>query len=160
MVSATLIPEKSASSIIHSWWKNLAYRHKAAEFLMYFMFVTGLLLWDTLPVYWQIERFALLTHMLIGATLFSLIVGAFWSAHRKLITKSKNIFLKQTGSIIEWLLLTCTITGFYVFFWGNTGNNLSIFIENIHFYSSWILVPLMFRHAMRWSIINIKKYRS
>lgn len=164
MVTTTLPTEDLTPSLtktsVHSWWKKLAYRHKPAEFLMYFMFISGVLLWDVFAINWQFERILLLTHMLIGATLFTVIVAAFWSSHRNLINKSKNAFLKQTGSLIEWLLLTCTLTGFYVFLWGNTGNSISTFIENIHFYSSWILVPLMFRHAMRWSIINIKRYFS
>jgi len=121
------------------------------------MFVTGLLLWDRINISWQLERFALLTHMMIGISLFSLVVGAFWSSHRNLLQKSNKRFLKQTGTVIEWLLLVCSLTGFYLFFYGNTGNTLGILIQDIHFYSSWILVPLVFRHALRWSVINFKK---
>ncbi len=158
MESPALLTENSLQRSTLSWWKKLAYRHKSAEFLMYVMFVTGFLLWDRIALNWQIERFALLFHMLIGATLFTFVVGLFWGSHRKLITKSHNRFLKKTGTIIEWLLISCSLTGFYLFIYGNTGNQLSFFIENIHFYSSWLLVPLMFRHALRWSIINIKQY--
>lgn len=151
------IPDQVGPSVLCNWWRRLAYKHKIAEFLMYFMFVSGVLLWDVFSINWQVEKFLLLAHMLVGATFFTAIVGTFWSSHRQLITTSSNAFLRQTGIFIEWLLATCTITGFYTFFFGNTGNTFSAFIENIHFYSSWILVPLLFRHAMRWSIINIRK---
>jgi len=157
MTVTSINSQPPLSNAISICWKKLAYRHKTAEFLMYFMFVTGLLLWDRINISWQLERFALLTHMMIGISLFSLVVGAFWSSHRNLLQKSNKRFLKQTGTVIEWLLLVCSLTGFYLFFYGNTGNTLGILIQDIHFYSSWILVPLVFRHALRWSIINFKK---
>jgi len=159
MATQNYIPTMHSQNVFHSWWQQLAYRHKSAEFLMYFMFVSGVLLWDRISIIWQLERVMLLSHMIIGATLFTIVVGAFWSSHRNLLNKSKKPFLKQTGLIIEWLLATCTLTGFYVFLIGNTGNSFSVFIANIHFYSSWILVPLVFRHAMRWSIILSIRYK-
>ncbi|WP_299013818.1 hypothetical protein [uncultured Photobacterium sp.] len=140
------------------WWHRLAYRHKWAESLLYLMFFSGLLLWDTVSVSWKIERWTLLVHMLVGATLFTVIVGAFWGAHRRLITSSKKSFLRQTGTAIEWLLMACCLSGFYLFFYGTPGNPLGEAIQDVHFYSSWLLAPLVFRHAMRWSVLNIKKF--
>lgn len=153
----TLVEPKPA--VTRLWWKKLAYRHKSAEFLLYVMFVSGLLLWDVLSIGWLAERWILLAHMLIGGTAFTVVVGAFWGAHRRLYKTSKNTFLRLTGKFIEWLLVTCTLTGFYLFLWGNTGNAVGGVIENLHFYSSWVLLPLVFRHAMRWSIINLFKSR-
>jgi len=121
------------------------------------MFFSGLLLWNQLDVNWPIERWALVVHMVVGISLFSLIVGAFWMSHRKLILSSKKNFLRQTGTIIEWLLIACSISGFYLFFYGVPGNYLGNFIADVHFYSSWLLVPLVFRHALRWSVLNIMK---
>jgi len=146
------------SYAIHNWWQRLAYRHKSAEFLMYFMLVTGALLWEQFAINWQFTRVALFSHMFLGATAFTLIVGAFWSSHRQLLRRSNKPFLRQTGAFIEWLLFSCTLSGFYLFFFGHTGNTLSNLIQNIHFYTSWLLAPLVFRHAMRWSIINIKRH--
>lgn len=147
----------SPTLIISTWWQQLAYRHKPAEFLLYFMFVSGVLLWDKIALTWQLSRWLLPLHMIIGVTLFSIIVGAFWSSHRKLITKSKKAFLRQTGTLIEWLLVVCTLSGFYLFFYGNTGNSISQLIQDLHFYSSWLLAPIVFRHALRWSILNFRK---
>ncbi|SFD18259.1 hypothetical protein [Pseudoalteromonas denitrificans] len=156
MTTATVSTQNPVFGFITAWWQKLAYRHKSAEFLMYFMFVTGLLLWDSISINWQVERFVLLTHMFIGLTLFSFIVGAFWSSHRNLLTKSNKTFLRQTGTIIEWLLGLCSLSGFYLFFYGNTGNALGLLIQDVHFYSSWVLAPLVFRHALRWSILKFK----
>ncbi len=80
------------------------------------VFFSGLLLWDTVGVGWQLERWTLLVHMVVGATLFTVIVGAFWAAHRRLITSSNKPFLRQTGTAIEWLLIACCLSGFYLFF--------------------------------------------
>lgn len=157
-MSATVIKRPTqVSASVNEWWRKQAYRHKWAEFLIYFMFVSGLGLWDSLAINWQIERWLLLSHMLIGATLFSLIVGIFWSSHRNLLLNSKKSFLRQTGSLIECLLFVCAATGFYLFFYGNIGNSLGQLIQDVHFYSSWLLAPLVFRHALRWSILKFKK---
>ncbi len=148
----------SNSVTVSGWWQQLAYHHKWAEFFMYFMFISGLLLWNIISVSWQLERLMLLSHMLVGATLFTLIVGLFWSSHRRLLQTSQKNFLRKTGWVIEWLLIICTLSGFYIFLWGNTGNNVSQTIQNIHFYSSWILAPLVFRHAFRFSILKLKQF--
>lgn len=155
-ISLSMSPNVS-QNFWHTWWKRLAYRHKSAELLLYVMFASGFLLWDIFSVSWQVQRWLLLSHMLIGLTVFTVIVGAFWSSHRRLLLTSKKPFLRTTGTVVEWLLATCSISGFYLFFYGNTGNFVSGLIQDIHFYSSWILVPLVFRHAMRWSIINVKR---
>jgi hypothetical protein len=153
--TATVI--NTPTMVISTWWKQLAYRHKSAEFLLYLMFISGVLLWDRIELSWQISRWLLPAHMLIGATLFSIIVGAFWSSHRKLLVRSKKSFLRQTGTAVEWLLVVCTLSGFYLFFYGNTGSDIGQLLQDIHFYSSWLLAPLVFRHALRWSILNFKK---
>ena len=145
---------------LHLWWSKLAYRHKMAEFLMYFMFVSGLLLWERLSLDWHIGRWLLLSHMFVGATIFTLVVGVFWSSPRQLFTKSNKHFLKLTGRLVEVLLFACVLSGFYLLIFGNTGNQLCLVIEQIHFYSSWLLAPLVARHALRWSIINVKRFVS
>lgn len=156
MSSHSAVSTLPGQANLHLWWQQLAYRHKTAEFLMYFMFVTGVLLWDRLAINWQAIRWLLPLHMLIGATFFTIMVGAFWISHRRLLQRSKKTFLRQTGILVEWLLTICSLTGFYLFFYGNTGNNLGFLIQDVHFYSSWLLTPLVFRHALRWSMLNIK----
>ncbi|WCE32498.1 hypothetical protein [Vibrio sp. SCSIO 43137] len=149
-------PEKQ-SNFLSQWWAKLAYHHKWAEAMLYLMFISGVLLWNRVELAWQAERWVLLTHMLVGISLFSVIVGAFWASHRRLITASNKPFLRKTGTIIEWLLVICSLSGFYLFFFGVPGNQLGFLIQDIHFYSSWLLAPLVFRHAMRWSVLKIIK---
>ncbi|MGC3835996.1 hypothetical protein ACPSKX_18095 [Moritella viscosa] len=58
------------------------------------------------------------------------------------------------GISIFPVFVVCTLTGVYLTFWGNTGNNFSILMQDIHFYSSWLLAPLVLRHAWRWTVIK------
>ena len=150
-------PADSANTFWQRWWQALAYRHQAAEWLIYFMFASGILLWDVAGLNWSLQRLVLPSHMLVGATAFSVIVGLFWSAHRRLLQHSKKRLLRVTGSVIEWLLAACTVSGFYLFLWGNTGNTLGWLMSELHFYTTWLLVPLVFRHAMRWSVLKLIK---
>ncbi|WP_239685949.1 hypothetical protein [Photobacterium swingsii] len=124
MAAHSVSEQLPKSGWFNQWWTSLAYHHKWAESLLYMMFFSGILLWDRVGVTWQVERWLLLAHMLAGATLFTLIVGAFWGAHRRLIIKSHKPFLRQTGTLIEWLLIACSLSGFYLIFYGNTGNSL------------------------------------
>lgn len=143
----------------YAYWEKQAYRHKSAEKLMYLMFVSGFLLWDQLAVSWMIERWLLLAHMMVGISVFLWVVGVFWSAHRRLLLRSKKAFLRITGRMTEGLLVLCISSGIYLFFYGVTGNELSLLIQDVHFYSSVVLTPLVFRHAFRWSVLNLKSSR-
>lgn len=155
IMSATLTASQpSISSRLQAVYQRLAYHHKKAEFVLYLMFISGLLLWPMIDIAWQVERLVLLMHMLAGLTIFPIFVGSFWLSHRRLLKGNKKEFLRKTGSIIEYLLVACTLSGIYLTFWGNTGNNLSIFIQDIHFYSSWLLAPLVLKHAWRWTILT------
>ena len=153
IMSATLsTPQVAISARLYNAYKRLAYHHKKAEFVLYLMFLSGILLWPMISIPWQIERIVLLMHMLAGLTFFPVFVGTFWLSHRRLLKGNKKVFLRQTGTLIEYLLIACTISGIYLTFWGNTGNDFSIFIQDIHFYSSWLLAPLVLKHAWRWTI--------
>ncbi len=157
MSSHSISESNSQASRFSQWWARLAFHHKWAEAMLYLMFFTGIVLWKRVDVSWQAERWVLLIHMLVGISLFSVIVGAFWLSHRRLITSSNKAFLRKTGTAIEWLLIVCSVSGFYLFFFGTPGNALGVLIQDIHFYSSWLLAPLVFRHAMRWSVLKIIK---
>lgn len=148
-------PQSTIGIRLQAAYKRLAFHHKKAEFVLYLMFLSGLLLWPMISIPWQTERVVLLMHMLAGLTIFPIYVGSFWLSHRSLLKGSKKTFLRKTGSLIEYLLIACTLSGIYLTFLGNTGNNLSILIQDIHFYSSWLLAPLVLKHAWRWTILNI-----
>jgi len=152
------VGKTQGQSTLKSAWKSLAYRHKWAETLLYIMFFSGLLIWPALAVTWPVKSLMLVIHMLVGISLFVLVVGSFWLSHRALLKKSKKAFLRQTGTVIEYLLIICSVSGIYLFFYGSPGNDLGVFIQDVHFYSSWLLAPLVFAHALRWSVLNLTNY--
>ncbi len=151
------IPATSLQNNISVFWHRLAYKHKAAETTLYLMFLSGFLLWDFIEASWQVERVMLIAHLLAGLTVFPLIVGPFWTSHRNLLNRSKKPFLRITGQMTEWLLIVCTLTGVYLMFYGNPGNLIGQINQDVHFYSSILLTPIVFRHAMRWTVLKVFK---
>ncbi|WP_461535883.1 hypothetical protein [Spongorhabdus nitratireducens] len=161
MSSSTYQAPSSGSFVISGrFWQRLAYRHKYAEATLYLMFISGIVIWDWVEIGWQVERIMLLAHLVAGLTAFPLLVGPFWASHRSLITLSNKPFLRATGKWIEWLLIICTLSGIYLLFWGNPGNWLGELMQDLHFYSSVLLVPLVFRHAMRWTVLKVFRRHS
>ena len=149
------IPTTSVQSSFGVFWHRLAYKHKAAETTLYLMFFSGLLLWDFIEAGWQVERVMLLAHLLAGLTVFPLIVGPFWASHRNLLNRSTKPFLRITGQMTEWLLIICTLSGVYLMLFGNPGNLIGQLNQDVHFYSSMLLIPVVFRHAMRWTVLKV-----
>ena len=148
----------SLSKLLKTWWKARAYKNKGAEVVLYLMFVSGILVWAWLDISWHITRLMLPVHIVFGLFIFPVTVLPFWLSHRNLIKQSKKQFLKRTGTALDYLLVVCSVSGIYLVFWGAPGNDLGWLVQNIHFYSSWLLVPLIFSHAFRWSVLNISNY--
>ncbi|WP_298439165.1 hypothetical protein [uncultured Ferrimonas sp.] len=148
-------PVKTLSFRSEGWWDRLAFHHQTAEWLLYLMFVSGVVLWQPLSLPWQAQNLLLLLHMVLGATVFTVVMGGFWLSHRRLLTQSDKPFLRHTGRISEWLLLLCCGSGFVLFFYGVPGDALGNLMQDIHFYSSWLLVPLVLRHALRWTVLRL-----
>ena len=153
--SSYQVQSTGAMNTLRAGWERLAYRHKFAEATLYLMFISGLILWDFIEVGWEIERVMLISHLLAGLTIFPLIVGPFWASHRNLMTGSKKRFLRTTGRLVEFLLIICTASGVYLMLYGNPGNLTGQLVQDVHFYSSMLLIPVVFRHAMRWSVLKV-----
>lgn len=132
-------------------WQALAYRHKPAELSLYLLLASGLPLWSLFELAWPLERGLLFAHSLLGL-LFPLFVLPFWLAHRGLLAAARQRLLKLTGRLLEVLLLALAISGFYLLLIGNRGGALEGVIADLHLYASFALLPLLLRHAWRWSI--------
>jgi len=144
----------SLLSAIRGFRQKQAYKNKAAEWVMLTLFVSGLLLWETLPVSWPIFRSALFFHVIAGLIIFPLTTGLFWWAHRRLLVNNKKPFLRITGQALDWLLGLCFLTGLILSFWGATGNVAGEWISNTHWMTGLLLGPLMLRHAWRFSVLR------
>ena len=72
------------------FWRKAAYQSKSAEFILYFLVMSGLLLWDGFGFPWQVTRPSLAIHFIVSLILFPLFVVPFWLSHRALLKKSQK----------------------------------------------------------------------
>lgn len=134
--------------------KALAYRHERAEWTLYFLAVSGLILWGGFTAPWSLVRWSMLAHIVVGVLFFPSVVLAFWLAHRSLLRYSRKLRLRVTGRAIEAILLLMTLSGFYLLIYGNPGNMLGQWMHFIHLWLTVLLLPLLVWHAFRWSVLR------
>jgi len=147
-------PKVSLPEAMVGWWNRLAYRNKAAEWALYFMFLSGILLWDQIVIPWPLERMLLVIHVLSSLVLFPLMVLPFWLSHRKLLHSSNKKLLKVTGLLLDYLLLGCALSGVFLVVEGNRGDDFGWFIYMTHLVSAFVILPLLIRHTAKWSVLK------
>ncbi len=145
-------PQLSAS--LKTWWKKQAYRNKAAEWALYFMFISGFLLWGVLAVPWQFERIALILHIIASLILFPLTVLPFWMSHRRLLKNSKKQILKLSGQILDALLIACALSGLFLLLIGNRGDDAGYLAYLTHLLTALFFTPIIMHHSARWSVLQ------
>jgi hypothetical protein len=138
-------------------FRSLAYHHKSAEASLYGLFVTGIPLWSLLAADWWLIRLSLSLHTILGLVVFPLVIMPFWFAHRRLLACSGKPSLKISGRLLELLLILCGGSGFYLLLIGNPGSELGSWMQWVHLYSSLLLVPLLLKHAWRWSVVRLRR---
>ncbi len=143
----------SLAANVSLWWQRQAYRNKAAEWSLYFMFVTGFVLWNQFTLPWQFERVVLIVHVLSSLILFPAAVLPFWLSHRRLLKGSQKKLLNITGQILDCLLLACAISGVFLFVVGNRGDDMGYLAYLTHLVSALVITPILIRHAARWSVL-------
>lgn len=147
-------PPQTGFKNLAAWWQRQAYRNKAAEWSLYFMFVTGFLLWNQFTLPWEIERLLLITHVISSLILFPAAVLPFWLSHRRLLKSSKKKLLIITGKFLDLLLLLCALSGVFLFLVGNRGDNIGYATYLTHLVSAIIITPILMRHAATWSVLK------
>jgi hypothetical protein len=147
-------PEISLVSAMSGWWQQLAYRNKAAEWSLYFMFLSGVVLWNQIDIPWSLERVFLVIHVLSSLLLFPLMVLPFWLTHRKLLRSSNKKLLKVTGVLLDYLLFGCALSGVFLVLEGNRGDDLGWLIYMVHLVSAFVILPLLIRHTAKWSVLK------
>ena len=133
---------------------RLAYQNKTAEWVAISLFISGLLLWEVIPIDWAVARWSLVFHLLVGLLIFPLTTGLFWLAHRRLMLTSNKAFLRKTGRMLDIIIGVCFISGLTLTFLGDTGNRPASLTCDTHWLSGLILGPVMLAHAWRYSAIR------
>ncbi len=147
-------PHKPFTTHVRNWWQRQAYLNQAAEWSLYFMFASGLILWELFTLPWAFERLVLISHVIASLIIFPLMVLPFWLSHRRLLKKSQKRLLIITGQLLDLLLLACAASGLFLFLIGNRGDNLGYLAFLIHLISALILAPILMRHAAKWSVLK------
>ena len=144
----------SLSANASLWWQRQAYRNKAAEWSLYFMFISGFMLWNQFTLPWELERMVLIVHVLSSLILFPTAVLPFWLSHRNLLKGSQKKLLVMTGQFLDLLLFACASSGIFLFLVGNRGDGIGHLAYLAHLISALIITPLLMRHAARWSVLK------
>jgi len=151
-------PHAELTSALAAFWRREGYRSKPAELVLYFLAVSGILLWDGFHLPWQWQRTTLTLHLLVSLVLFPVFVVPFWLAHREILQRSTKTFLRQTGHFIEYSLILITVSGIYLAFFGNRGDMLGDAAYWAHLLPSVPLTLVVIRHAYRWSMLKSLKW--
>ena len=113
------------------------------------MFVSGILLWDTVGMKWEYYRALQATHIIGSIFASVLLIVPFISKHiyHHVVT---NKLSSPDGWIFALILVSIMATGFYLFLVGNSGGDIvGRYSSYIHLYSSFFLFFLFFYHIRR-----------
>ena len=107
------------------------------------MFATGLLLWDVIDVEWEYFRMIQAIHVIGSIIVSILFVIPFVNKHVYAHTVTKKV-KSLDGWLLGAILLSLTISGFYLFLVGNRGGDLwGRYSFYVHLYGSFLLIFLL-----------------
>lgn len=115
--------------------------------LILIIFFTGILQMDIIGIPWEYLTTISIIHAFASIVLSIFYIIPFVNRHAY-----KYIVIKKSNSIVGWvlgfILLLSILSGFYLFFFGNTGGDtLGIYSFNVHLYSSFVLVAFLIYHT-------------
>lgn len=115
--------------------------------LILMIFISGFLQIDILNISWESLKIISIIHIFASIFLCIFYIIPFINKHtyKYIIIKKVN---SPTGWILGFILFLIILSGFYLFFIGNTGGNIFGTISfNIHLYGSFILLFFLFYHT-------------
>jgi DNA-binding beta-propeller fold protein YncE len=139
-------------------WRRVGFFSKPAEFALYLLSISGLILWDVIGFDWMYVRFSLFVHVISALVLFSIFVIPFWISHRQTYTKSTRINVKNIGRIIDYLLALALVSGVYLLFIGNRGDDVGTLSYWVHLAVAIPLTALVVAHAYRYTMLRKKRW--
>ena len=115
--------------------------------LILMIFISGFLQMDILNISWETLKVISVIHVFasIFLCIFYIIPFVNKHAYKYIVIKKVN---STAGWILGFILLFIVLSGFYLFFIGNTGGNIFGIINfNIHLYGSFVLLFFLFYHT-------------
>jgi hypothetical protein len=114
-------------------------RYRSVEWSLGFAAVSGLLLWEIVPLPWHLAAPVLVAHVLGAALVLAAVIVPFWVGHRGRLRNSQQARMRLTGRVIEVALLLIAVSGLYLFLVGNRGEPIGRAAHEIHL---WLTFPL------------------
>lgn len=117
------------------------------KWLIIIIFITGILQMDILSLPWEYLKTISVIHAFLSIifSVFYIIPFVNKHAYKYIVVKRKNSFV---GWVLGFILLLVILSGFYLFFIGNTGGDmLGIISFNIHLYGSFVLIVFLLSHT-------------
>jgi len=117
--------------------------------LIIVMFLSGILQWDVIDMKWEYLTIISIIHAFTSILVSAILIIPFVNRHAYyyIVVKKVN---SLNGWLLGFILLLITLSGFYLFFIGNTGGdsigNISFYI---HLYGSFLLMILFFMHIRK-----------
>ncbi|MEM9579746.1 MAG: hypothetical protein AAF891_03600, partial [Pseudomonadota bacterium] len=153
---APVVP--ALGKVLLNLWHREGYRSKPAELVLYFLTISGLVLWAGFDVPWQFQRTTLALHILVSLLAFPIFVLPFWLAHRGILKRSETPLLRVTGQLIEYALILLVLSGLYLVLYGNRGNLPGQVAYWLHLLPAVPLAVVVIRHSRRWSMLKSLKW--
>ncbi len=130
------------------------------ELSLYAIALSGLLLWEGLPVSWRVAAPMLVAHIVGGTVLTVLVVAPFWWQHRVRLRTAAPSTRRATGRWIEIVLALLVASGFYLFFAGNDGASDAALAHALHLWLTLPLLAILVLHVARASALRVFWYRA
>ncbi len=117
------------------------------KWLIILIFLTGILQMDIINLQWKYLKIISVIHAFLSIVFSIFYIIPFVNRHAY-----KYIVIKRVNSLLGWTLGTILffviLSGFYLFFIGNTGGDIyGISSFNIHLYGSFILIIFLLLHT-------------
>jgi len=128
---------------------------RQVELSLYLIALSGLMLWDLIPVPWALASRVLVAHIVGGALLMALVVGPFWWRHRGRLASAPASTRSFTGRGIEAALGVLLVSGVYLFFGGNDGAWDARLARISHLGLTFPLLAVLVLHVARASAMRV-----
>ena len=122
---------------------------RQAEWSLYAITLSGLLLVQGLELPWALISWTLLAHVVGSVLLLSLIVGPYWLRHRARLRTSHSPWMKAIGRTIELSLVALLLSGAYLILVGNPGGTAGRVAHEVHLLGTAPLAIALLLHAPR-----------
>lgn len=123
---------------------------RTVESVILFSFASGIVLWDLLPLPWEIGRHILFWHAPAALVLLALYLFPYLYAHLTYhlpTLKKASVFQRRAGMALGVMLMINILSGIYLMLLGRRGEMMGEAAYYLHFGSTFAIVVLLLLHS-------------